>query len=494
MIAVMKIESHLNKQPVFIIITMLLGIVTGLSLVIAAASGAKWLAAMMLGMMAFFSLCLVTRSFRIMFLCGAVFALPIRLDFQLLLRQTPFSQIKGISVSLFDLIFLLLLLFWLIQLMKKKQHLKLFPSISIPAIIYILIAGISIIQSENMTLSFFYLISIMKSYVVFLFFANNIETKDDIFWIIMALTFAILFQSLIGFLQHVTGGTLGIEILGESERAFGMARAGQQILSRVGGTLGSANNLAMYLNFYIPILFSFLFVVNEATRIKIFVGIVILCGVLAEILTLSRGAWVGLACAMIICFYGIYKDRFKSRIKSYILTLIVISFVSISILSLFSSVRSRLFEGDYGSAYSRIPMSKVALEIILNNKLKGVGLNNYTTVMNRYDLTIENISYKFPYAVHNAFLLIAAESGIPALIIVLFIMFTVSKKALLFFKGKDRYLSYIGIGSYCGFLTWCIHSLFRLEHFGLNILLWFSFALIISLNRLLLSENNSASK
>ena len=44
-------------------------------------------------------------------------------------------------------------------------------------------------------------------------------------------------------------GSDGLEIFGEGERAFRTAIAGSESISRVGGTIGSANSLAMYLNF-----------------------------------------------------------------------------------------------------------------------------------------------------------------------------------------------------------------------------------------------------
>ena len=466
------------------LITVLLGIISGIVLIIAASEDKKWLAAVALGLISLFSLFVVTRNIRQFFVLVAVFALPIRLDFHPIFKVTNFAQLKGLPITLFDVAFALLFIYWVLQLLVRRETFRFFVTISIPALAYILLAGISAFLSQDKVLSFSMLFLIIKSYLVFLYFANNIKSREEVLWIAGGLSLTILLQSFFGILQYFSGSTLGLEIFGEGERAFRTAKVGFSYISRVGGTIGSPNSLAMYLNLYLPVLLCILFT-NIRRRFKFFVCMIILLGGLTELMTLSRGGWVALFFGGSVVFFGIFKDKLKSRIKSVVAVVMSVFFIAIVTLGFFQDVRDRLFEDDYGAAYSRIPMMEVAFNAIKENPFTGVGLNNYTTVMNRYDRTRENISYKFPFPVHNSFLIIAAESGLLALFCFLMVLLATFKKAFEFFDGKNRFLCFLGIGWFCGILTWIVHAQFKMDFVGLNIAFWFSLGMITALHRML---------
>ncbi len=464
-----------------------LGISSGIVLFVAGSYETKWLLACIMGIVFFFSALVITRDLKFLFTLFAAFSLPVRLDFHLIIRETNYAQLKGLPITIFDLVVFVLFFYWVYQIVQKKASVRFFPIISIPAIIYICLAGLSAFLSEDKVLSFSMFILIVKAYFIFLYFANNIKTKRELFWIVLVLSSGILLQSVIGMLQFVTGGTLGMDMFGEGERAVRSSRVGYALLSRVGGTIGDPNSLAMYLNLILPIMLCFVFTKTKLL-LKVAISVIFIMGCLTEVLTLSRGGWLALGVALVVSFYGIFKWKLKSRLKSVVLMFCVILFTATTAIGLFADVRARLFEDDYGSAYKRLPMMEVALNIIQKNPFFGVGLNNYATVMNRYDRTRENISYTLPYPVHNAFLMIAAESGILALIAFLFILLGGFKLAMLFFEGKDQFFSLLGIGWICGILTWIVHAQFRMDFAGINVFLWFSLGMVAALHQLLREE------
>jgi O-antigen ligase len=255
-------------------------------------------------------------------------------------------------------------------------------------------------------------------------------------------------------------------------------------MSRVGGTIGDANTLAMYLNLILPVLLCLLFV-RIHFFLKVAIGAVILLGGITEILTLSRGGWMALGVAGMIALFGVVNLKLKSLVKSAVLVVLLTGFVAGSVLAIFSDVRERLFESDYGSAYSRIPMSEVALAMIEAHPLLGVGLNNYATVMNGYDHTREFISYKFPYPVHDAYLLMAGETGIPSLLCIFALLVAALWKGLIFFRSEDTFFAAVGIGWVCGILTWAIHALFKMTYAGLDVPLWIVMGIVASMHHLM---------
>jgi len=488
-------ESRLSRYQYLPrnICVLVLGGTAAIAFIGAAARGVKWMAAYMLGIAGFFSLFVITRKFRLYLLLLSVLALPIHFNFNIIFKETETFHIRGLPISLFDIILAILFVYWIVQLMLKNQKLRFFSGISIPALAYILLAGISIVHSQDEVLAFCLLLRTIRAYLIFLYFANNIRTRNELLMIIGGLVAGIMFQSMVGTLQYFTGETLGMNLLGETEHTLKQSAVGFGIVSRVGGTIGDANTLAMYLNFFLPLVFCCLFT-DIARKYRLLCGLVFLAGLLVEIFTFSRGGWIALCVAMSVTLYSILKLRLKSGFKSIVIAAISILLALSIILGLFQNVQKRLFEEDYGTAYSRIPMMHIAYNMIKDNPLTGVGLNNYTRVMNRYDRTREAKSYEFPYPVHNAFLIIAGESGLPALLCFLLILFGVFAKAVRFFAATDQFLYLTGIGFFAGIIAWTLHAQIRMDYVGINTSLWFSMGMVAAVYSLLTGKSSTVVK
>jgi O-antigen ligase len=197
-------------------------------------------------------------------------------------------------------------------------------------------------------------------------------------------------------------------------------------------------------------------------------------------MTMSRGSWLSLFIALTLILYEIFWKVIRNRLKAFVLVVMTISIMSALTLFSLEDVRNRLFEDDYGSAIVRIPMASVAINMIKENPLRGVGLNNYTNVMHRYDRTREWQTYQFPHPVHNSYLLIAAESGLPALIVFLWLMGvslerTMPKKATV---ESPAYVWQVGLSG--SLITWVISAIFDRDFAGTNFMMWFVIALMAS--------------
>ena len=155
---------------------------------------------------------------------------------------------------------------------------------------------------------------------------------------------------------------------------------------------------------------------------------------------------------------------------------------------------SRLAMSDYGSAYARIPMAKVALNMIIHNPVIGVGLNNYTEVMYQYGLG--KLLPGQTCGVHNAFLFMCAEIGIIGLIIFLYLWFIAYKRLLFCYKNSSAYIWKTSASLLCGFTALFIHANVEQSfyyHVQLNAMLWSFFGLaaaikVITINRQLSND------
>jgi O-antigen ligase len=129
--------------------------------------------------------------------------------------------------------------------------------------------------------------------------------------------------------------------------------------------------------------------------------------------------------------------------------------IIISTIVLVEPLKRRLFEEDYGAAQVRIPLAQVALNIIRHHPLLGVGLTNYVAAAPAYDQTKEAVSFTFPRPVHNEFLLIAAETGLPALGLFGFIFLSLAWGLIRTGKAPEETpLTYLALGLVAALGAW----------------------------------------
>lgn len=485
-------EIELNeKKSRYWWVSILLSIVVATALMFSAMQEKKWLVASILVITGIFTSFVIQKKLRSFLLFLIVFIVPLRIDFYLLYKPTDFVQssgLVGLPVTIFDVVLIILTLYLGLQVLRGEHQFRFYPSISIPVLLYLVLSGISAFRSADLSLSFSVFILMIRSYVAFLFFANIINTRADLSVVVVALICGVMLQSFVGGLQYVSGGSFLKGVFGVPETAFRTQMQGTFALSRVGGTIGHPNALAKYLCFCIPVFIACTFSMPNST-VKKLAGLAAAAGGMTLLLTLSRGSWVALGVALCFLFYEIFKCKFASRAKSIVTVVVCIAVFAGITLTVFKDVRTRLFEDDYGAAQARFPMALIAANIIRDHPVTGVGLNNYTRVMQAYDNTREWQAYHFPHPVHNSYLLIAAESGIPALIAFLWLIGAAATKVRPSLKLCNSPVALLQIGLAGGLITWLISAMFDRDFAGNNIMLWLTIALIAVCQRIIVYEN-----
>ncbi|MFZ2882325.1 MAG: O-antigen ligase family protein, partial [Candidatus Moraniibacteriota bacterium] len=154
---------------------------------------------------------------------------------------------------------------------------------------------------------------------------------------------------------------------------------------------------------------------------------------LADLLTFSRGGYLGLFFGAIIVFLMFWK-KLK---KQYRLSVGVVFLLGSLILLIPSPISGRFFSSfDFkeGSNQGRLETWKEAGEIILKNPIIGVGIGNYSLEIKA------TADYREPIYAHSLYLDIAAETGLIGLFswlgIILLLLINFIKKAqkeILFF-------------------------------------------------------------
>jgi len=185
------------------------------------------------------------------------------------------------------------------------------------------------------------------------------------------------------------------------------ALRGQRIAGLVGGLFSNPNDLALHLVTFAPI--SLALVLGTRGLIKkllfLLATVLMVTGVVA---TFSRGGFIGLAA---VVFFLAWKLASQHRILVFAGGLLLIAVLFIAP----SDYRSRLATTNDDSAVARIDDLKRSVLIAVHHPVFGVGMDNYILYSNSN------------HATHNAYTQVAAELGLPALAIYLFLLFATIK-------------------------------------------------------------------
>ena len=265
--------------------------------------------------------------------------------------------------------------------------------------------------------------------------------------------------------------------------------AGTEVISRVSGTFGHPNSLAGYLVMLVLINLA-LFWAPIAKRVKLALWLTLLLMSTALILTYSRAGWLALGFGGMFILYLCFFRWIKNRVIAFLISLALLILFFISSVGLITPLRQRLFLEDYGAARTRIPLSEVALNIIGHHPWLGIGLGNYTMAAPDYDTTPEGISYEFPRPVHNEFLLIATEQGLPALgLFLVILLYVVIQLFRLSQSRTDPILPYVAIGLLGAFFAWGVSRLMDYNYVLLGDPFWLLVGLSLAMVQLSRQEN-----
>lgn len=343
------------------------------------------------------------------------------------------------------------------------------------------ISILSMINSVNFTLSFYDMLRLIIIFMVFMYISNNINSADDIKCFIVPMLAGLLFISLIGIAQFFGIRLLGLRFLGQEGAVSFRA------ISRVGGTLGHPNLFAIYLGYFLPITLGLVFFMRKKIY-KILCGIIFSLGLCVLILTLSRGGWIGFILSIVIFLVLALKAKLISAKQAVFFVILFILFLCVLTIFYHNIIFVRLFYSDYGAARSRIPLMQVALKMIEAHPFIGVGTNNYYQVMHLYGRSgIDNV-------VHNGYLLIAAQIGIPSLLILLYFIVLIYRRAMSLIHSKSRLYQCLSIGILSGLFSFLVQL--TVENFSLThqlfLIFWIMAGLIVAMSKMDNSNNVQA--
>lgn len=401
-------------------------------------------------------------------------------------KETPFVVLaNGFPITLFNAFMIPLLLLWGYELLFDPNcpPVRLPQGWLLPLTLLFLINLVSSVLAPVPFYSYSMLFLQLKSYLVLLYFANTVRDVQTIRLIGFACAGILIMQGLIVLEQWLVGVIFTAENLGRGTVVL-KSRIGAGYISRMAGTLSHPNALAMYLNLTLPWV-AFLFLVEKRALRRTLLMIAIALALIALILSGSRGAWLGLAITITVSFFLWMRKQGKNPLVGLGVSAFSLLLLFSVLFAASSTFRGRLVEGDAGAALVRIPLMEVAKEMILANPVTGVGLNHYTREMARYDHTAIRIATRYNQSVHNTWMLMAAETGVPSLIIFVYLFFILFlREAYRVFQNNQGMLSALGIGVFGMLIAWAVHNQVNLTAPYDDTTIWVLIGLLAAASRL----------
>jgi O-antigen ligase len=345
-------------------------------------------------------------------------------------------------------------------------------SVTVPALLLTTFYGFSLLVADNPTLAAFELWNLVQLILLYVYMAHVVQGPDDISFVLRFLVIGLSFESL--FMLAQAAGVLPCQAsLGGLNKIPSEA---YMLESRIAGTAGSPNPAAGYLAMVMTLALAVL--VTPGNRMNRYLsGIGLALGVVPLLLTMSRGGW--------LCFAAGFSMLvlFDPRHRRFKLITVAILFAFIVLSPFADQIWQRVSEEDDGAAASRIPLNGIALLMIQDHFLTGVGANNFPVAMAPY--AARCCLGQFLYTVHNQYLLVMAEVGAGGLIAFVCFLGAVVRTGLRCWRRRDTIYSPVALGCTAAVAGLIVHMFVDVFRVGASVhLLWIIAGLVTAMDRL----------
>lgn len=311
-----------------------------------------------------------------------------------------------------------------IQINFKSQILK-FKTVSI-IVVFLIWTVLSLIWAVNFDQAIYWFVKILSGILLLMILRIIPFDKIKLMWAVVA---GAVLQSPLAIYQVAAQSVFSNKWLGMAGKAacdlgVSVVEFGGERLLRAYGSFPHPNILAGYL--VVSLLMTLMLYLHYVKSNKLKIAC-LACSVLILIglfLTFSRGAWIGFVIGLILFWIFNYRENFKSLFNFTIITLLTI----VILINIFYQPFITRLNGEerleIKSTQERVSLYDQGFEIIKENWLLGVGIGNYSLVLQEKYPSLESWDYQ---PVHNLYLMVLAELGIIGLLLLVGVLYSCYK-------------------------------------------------------------------
>lgn len=222
--------------------------------------------------------------------------------------------------------------------------------------------------------------------------------------------------------------------------------AGDGDHGRFAGTFGAPSVAAAYLAIGLFVAFARLFAAERPTHAR-WLGLVFGLGFLGLLLTRSRAVWIAFAIGSVGLGLRAWVQGRVSRRAAVWLGIGAL----LAVLVAWPLVMDRLLQDHGEAAEVRNNLVRIALLMIADHPLTGLGINTATQHVIEYAAKADIKGWVF--IVHNQFLLVAAETGLPGLLAFVWLILSGMRAARGATRARDPLVADTGAVVFWGLLA-----------------------------------------
>jgi O-antigen ligase len=349
------------------------------------------------------------------------------------------GTIAGLPISLSTMFIVVLYGMWFFEAAATRRPRRERPLLrtGAPLIPYLAAVALSMITAARPLLSYFELVMLIQVFLITIYVGGALRTREDVRFVLVILMLTLAMESVVVILSKV-GISLPLltSIASNPERPT--------------GSFGSPNLAGAYLGVNTIIAFSVLLMPVRWFERWLALGSGLL-GLTALVFTLSRGGWIAFAIASVVFIALAWRRGWIPN--WFLITLLIVALVGT--LPLQGVIIQRLTGDDGGAASDRGALMIIALEMVQDRPLLGIGANNFAAVMPNY--IGPDIQQDWIYTVHNKYLLVWAETGTIGFLGFLFFLFYTLWRGARTWRFHDRLLSVLGLAITAAILGHMVH-------------------------------------
>lgn len=287
---------------------------------------------------------------------------------------------------------------------------------------FVIACTVSALTAQHMVWSFNELARLVKFGLILLYIRYNFGKAE--WWTAVAgVGCAILAQSALGVLQVAFnfGGSLSDLVRSETVHEHVAIEVMGSKRRRAVGTMVNPNIYGPYLLLVVPMFFGLVLTFRHMA-LRLLCGVVVVSGVTAVALTLSRLPWAVMAFDLVMLLVLLTWWN-KDRVRSNLAVLIVGSLLTLTaLLPQIDFIYDRFMGNFTESVEFRDRYNDIAIAMWTERPVLGIGLNHFMGDLGRYDTELSEkhekwkplrklVSSRAIIPVHNLYLLILAETG-----------------------------------------------------------------------------------
>ena len=481
--AAAAVDTRRSGAPLAAALIAALCILLGSLLIFAASISGKWLLLSIAVFLAIVVWCAVPdqRLFAVTLLAAAA---PLGVQYGLWShgnRYYTFQHFGGAPpepvINLVDGAIVLLAIMWCHDLAVGRRALPRWTRLDTLVVVFLLLSTLSVCGATEHLLLTFEVLRYLKYVLLFWILRSYLDRPACLWWILAASLAVAVFQGLVALAQYLYYFTVPVPVGGVAESSFEIY--GGEVIQRVTGLLGHSNTFAAYL--LLPIGFALsILAARVRWRWRLAVLPALAMSLLALLLTYSRNGLLTLALLVLLVLGVALATRRLPRLSlgyagvaGLVVALLVLGFGfdlaarrALRLTGqggqegLLGSVVTRITYDPGKAVESRWDLMLIAAEMVRQHPLTGIGLNSFEENMARYDRTGTVNIIQQP--VHNIYLLVAAESGIPSLIVFVAIGLWLLRRALRLLREPLEPAFVAGLVGLCALFALGFSNLFDL--------------------------------